>query len=318
MPENLKKQTHPNVILSICCMSLLLIAMDVTIVNVALPSIEHELHASVAQLQWIIDAYTLVLASLLMLSGSMSDRFGRRRIFQIGLTMFSLGSLLCSIAPNIHTLILFRGLQGIGASMLNPVALSIIANAFTVPKERARAVGIWGAVAGASLALGPLIGGALVQTIGWRAIFWINLPISIAAILLTALFVPESKAPRARRPDPSVSSSSSASSVRSPTPSSIAPSLAGAHRTSSRSWAPHSRSFFSSFCTNTADSSHRQIRSSTCASSAASRSPPPRCWASAPSVASLASSSSTRFTCSRYAISQPSRPGSAHCHSLSR
>ena len=196
------KPTHPNVILAICCMSLLLIAMDVTIVNVALPDIQRDLHATVPQLQWIIDAYTLVLASLLMLSGSMSDRFGRRRVFQIGLTMFSLGSLLCSIAPNIHGLILFRGIQGIGASMLNPVALSIIANAFTVPKDRARAVGVWGAVAGASLALGPLIGGALTQTIGWRSIFWINLPISITAIVLTAIFVPESKAPRARRPDP--------------------------------------------------------------------------------------------------------------------
>ncbi len=196
------KPTHPNAILAICCMSLLLIAMDVTIVNVALPDIERDLHATVAQLQWVIDAYTLVLASLLMLSGSMSDRFGRRRIFQIGLAMFSLGSLLCSIAPNIHGLILFRGIQGIGASMLNPVALSIIANAFTVPKERARAVGIWGAVAGASLALGPLIGGGLTQTVGWRSIFWINLPISVTAIVLTALFVPESKAPRARRPDP--------------------------------------------------------------------------------------------------------------------
>ena len=196
------KPTHPNAILAICCMSMLLIAMDVTIVNVALPDIERDLHATVAQLQWIIDSYTLVLASLLMLSGSMSDRFGRRRVFQIGLALFSLGSLLCSIAPNIHGLILFRGIQGIGASMLNPVALSIIANAFTVPRDRARAVGVWGAVAGASLALGPLIGGALTQTIGWRSIFWINLPISITAIVLTAIFVPESKAPRARRPDP--------------------------------------------------------------------------------------------------------------------
>jgi EmrB/QacA subfamily drug resistance transporter len=183
-------------------MSLLLIAMDVTIVNVALPSIQHDLHATIPQLQWIIDAYTLVLASLLMLSGSMSDRFGRRRIFQIGLALFSLGSLACSLAPNIHMLILFRGLQGIGASMLNPVALSIIANAFTEPKARARAVGVWGAVAGASLALGPLLGGALTQTIGWRSIFWVNVPVSIAAIVLTALFVPESKAPRPRRPDP--------------------------------------------------------------------------------------------------------------------
>jgi EmrB/QacA subfamily drug resistance transporter len=199
MPD---KPTHPNVILAICCMSLLLIAMDVTIVNVALPDIQRDLHATVPQLQWIIDAYTLVLASLLMFSGSMSDRFGRRRIFQIGLTMFSLGSLLCSVAPSIHGLILYRGIQGIGASMLNPVALSIIATAFTVPKERARAVGIWGAVAGASLALGPLLGGALTQTIGWRSIFWVNVPISVAAIILTAIYVPESKAPRARRPDP--------------------------------------------------------------------------------------------------------------------
>jgi EmrB/QacA subfamily drug resistance transporter len=183
-------------------MSLLLIAMDVTIVNVALPSIEHELHATVPQLQWIVDAYTLVLASLLMLSGSMADRFGRRRVFQLGLSLFTLGSLACSLAPNIHMLIAFRALQGIGASMLNPVALSIIANVITEPRARAHALGIWGAVAGASLALGPVIGGALVQTIGWRAIFWINLPFSITAIALTALFVPESKAPQPRRPDP--------------------------------------------------------------------------------------------------------------------
>jgi EmrB/QacA subfamily drug resistance transporter len=196
------KHTHPNLILAICCMSLLLIAMDVTIVNVALPAIQHDLQATIPQLQWIIDAYTLVLASLLMLSGSMSDRFGRRRVFQIGLILFSLGSLLCSVAPNIEGLILFRGVQGIGASMLNPVALSIIANAFTEPRDRARAVGIWGAVTGVSLALGPLIGGALTQTIGWRSIFWVNVPVSIAAIILTALFVPESKAPRARRSDP--------------------------------------------------------------------------------------------------------------------
>ena len=201
-PRTPAKPTHPNLILGICCMSLLLIAMDVTIVNVALPAIQHDLRATIPQLQWIIDAYTLVLASLLMLSGSMSDRFGRRRVFQIGLTLFSLGSLLCSVAPSIEGLILFRGIQGIGASMLNPVALSIIANSFTEPKERARAVGIWGAVAGASLALGPLLGGALTQTIGWRSIFWVNVPVSIAAIILTAIYVPESKAPRARRPDP--------------------------------------------------------------------------------------------------------------------
>ena len=194
--------THPNLILAICCMSLLIVGMDVTIVNVALPSIQCDLHATLAGLQWIVDAYTLVVASLLMLAGSMSDRFGRRRVFQIGLLVFTAGSLLCSLAHSMERLIAYRAIQGLGASMLNPVALSIIANAFPNPKNRARAVGVWGAVAGVSLAVGPLIGGALVQAVGWRSIFWINLPIGIIAIVLAARFVPESKAPKARRVDP--------------------------------------------------------------------------------------------------------------------
>jgi EmrB/QacA subfamily drug resistance transporter len=194
--------THPNIILAICCCSLLLVGMDVTIVNVALPVIQHDLHASLSGLQWILDAYTLVVASLLMLSGSMSDRFGRRRVFQIGLTLFTAGSFLCSLAHSIDQLIFYRALQGLGASMLNPVALSIIANAFPAPRDRARAVGVWGAVSGISLALGPILGGALTQSIGWRSIFWINIPIGLVAALLAALFVPESKAPRARAFDP--------------------------------------------------------------------------------------------------------------------
>jgi EmrB/QacA subfamily drug resistance transporter len=197
-----KRTTHPNLILTICCMSVLILSMDVTIVNVALPAIQKDLHAHLAGLQWILDAYTLVVASFLMLSGSMSDRFGRRRVFQIGLGLFTLASLLCSRAKTIEELTGFRALQGFGASMLNPVALSIIANAFPEPKARGRAVGIWGAVAGVSLGIGPLIGGALTQAIGWRSIFWINVPIGIAAALLAALFVPESKAARARAFDP--------------------------------------------------------------------------------------------------------------------
>jgi EmrB/QacA subfamily drug resistance transporter len=196
------RSTHPSLILAICCMSLLVVGMDVTIVNVALPAIQHDLHATLSGLQWILDAYTLVVASLLMVSGSMSDRFGRRRVFQIGLLLFTAGSLLCSMAHSIGQLVGFRALQGLGASMLNPVALSIIANAFPEPKARARAVGIWGAVAGVSLAIGPLVGGALTQTVGWRSIFWINLPICLAAAALAAMFVPESKAPRARAFDP--------------------------------------------------------------------------------------------------------------------
>jgi EmrB/QacA subfamily drug resistance transporter len=197
-----KPPTHPNLILAICCMSLLIVGMDVTIVNVALPSIQKDLHAPLAGLQWILDAYTLVVASFLMLAGSISDRFGRRRIFQIGLAVFTLGSLLCSRSASIQQLIGFRALQGFGASMLNPVALSIIANAFPDPKGRARAVGIWGGVAGLSLGIGPLIGGALTETIGWRSIFWINVPIGIIASLLAARYVPESKAARARAFDP--------------------------------------------------------------------------------------------------------------------
>ena len=197
-----RRTTHPNLILAICCTSLLIVAMDVTIVNVALPAIQKDLQAHLAGLQWILDAYTLVVASFLMLSGSMSDRFGRRRVFQIGLGVFTLGSLLCSQSRTIEQLIGFRAVQGIGASMLNPVALSIIANAFPDPKARARAVGIWGAVAGVSLGIGPLIGGALTQTIGWRSIFWINVPIGIVAAILAARFVPESKAARARAFDP--------------------------------------------------------------------------------------------------------------------
>jgi EmrB/QacA subfamily drug resistance transporter len=189
-------------ILLICCMSLLIVGLDVTIVNVALPSIGHDLGASVSGLQWTIDAYTLVLASLLMLSGSMADRFGRKRTFVVGLAVFSAGSLLCSLAPSLGLLIVFRMLQAVGGSMLNPVAMSIITNTFTDPKERAQAVGVWGAVVGVSMALGPVLGGILVSTAGWRSIFWINIPVGLVAIVLALRYVPESRAPRARRFDP--------------------------------------------------------------------------------------------------------------------
>jgi EmrB/QacA subfamily drug resistance transporter len=189
-------------ILAICCMSLVIVALDNTIVNVALPSIQRDLHASVSGLQWTVDAYTLVLASFLMLAGSTADRLGRRRIFQIGLAAFTLGSLLCSLAPGLGWLVAFRMLQAIGGSMLNPVAMSIIVNTFTDRAERARAIGLWGGTFGVSLALGPVIGGALIASVGWRGIFWVNIPVGVAAIALTALFVPESRAPHPRRLDP--------------------------------------------------------------------------------------------------------------------
>ncbi|MDX6349288.1 MAG: hypothetical protein QOF84_4078 [Streptomyces sp.] len=189
-------------VLAICCMSLLIVSLDNTILNVALPSLRRDLHASVSGLQWTIDAYTLVLASLLMLAGSTADRIGRRRVFQTGLAIFTTASVLCSIAPSLQWLIVFRMLQAIGGSMLNPVAMSIITNTFTERRERARAIGVWGGVVGISMAAGPIIGGALVEYASWRAIFWINVPIGLAALLLTARYVPESRAPKARRVDP--------------------------------------------------------------------------------------------------------------------
>ena len=129
-------------------MSVLIVGLDVTIVNVALPSIGQEFHSPLSGLQWTIDAYTLVLASLLMLSGSTADRLGRKRTFMIGLCTFAAGSLLCSIAPNLTMLVIFRMVQAVGGSMLNPVAMSIITNTFTVARERAQAIGIWAAMVG--------------------------------------------------------------------------------------------------------------------------------------------------------------------------
>ncbi|MCW2869773.1 MFS transporter [Actinacidiphila oryziradicis] len=202
MPEPSLDRRRRMIILAICCMSLLLVSLDNTILNVALPAMRKDLHASIPGLQWTIDAYTLVLAALLMLSGSTADRIGRRRVFQTGLVLFTAGSALCSLAPTLGWLVVFRMVQAVGGSMLNPVAMSIITNAFTDPKERARAIGVWGGVVGISMAAGPIIGGALVQFSNWRSVFWINVPIGLAALVLTTRYVPESRAPKPRRVDP--------------------------------------------------------------------------------------------------------------------
>ena len=189
-------------VLVICSSSLFIVGLDSTIVNIALPSIGRDLHASVAGLQWTVDGYALVLASLLMLSGATADRVGRRRVFQIGLATFTAGSALCSLAPGLGWLVAFRMIQAVGGSMLNPVAMSIITNTFTERTERARAIGVWSATYGLSMSLGPVVGGLLVDSIGWRGTFYVNIPVGLAAIALTARFVPESRAPRPRRPDP--------------------------------------------------------------------------------------------------------------------
>nr|WP_250574591.1 MFS transporter [Nonomuraea sediminis] len=189
-------------VLGICCASVIVVVMDISIVNVALPTIRRDLHASVSGMQWTVDAYTLVLAGFLVLAGSTADRVGRRRVFQVGLVVFGVGSLLCGLAPSIGWLIAARAVQAVGGTMLNPVAMAIVATTFPDPAERARAIGVFGSVTGLSLALGPILGGALVDGFGWHSIFWINVPIVVAAIGCTALFVPESRAARARRFDP--------------------------------------------------------------------------------------------------------------------
>jgi len=190
------------IVLAICCSALFMVGLDNTIVIVGLPSIGASLHTAVSGLQWTIAGYTIVLASLLIFSGAAADRIGRRTIFQVGLSLFTLGSWLCSLAPSLAWLIAFRVLQGIGGSMLAPAALGIITNIFSAPKDRAKAIGVWDGVSGLSMALGPIAGGILVGSVGWRGIFWANIPVGLAAVALTALLVPDSRAERGRKADP--------------------------------------------------------------------------------------------------------------------
>ncbi|WP_229813489.1 MFS transporter [Lentzea flava] len=190
------------IVLTICCFSLFIVGLDNTVVNLALPTIQHDLHADVSELQWTLDAYMLAVASLVVLSGSTGDRFGRRRTFLAGLTTFGLGSLLCSIAPNAGLLIAFRAVQGAGGSLMTPSALSIISSVFTNPRDRVRAIGVWSSVTGFSMAIGPLAGGLLVDVAGWRSIFWLNVPLVIIVAGLSRIFTPESMALRPGRFDP--------------------------------------------------------------------------------------------------------------------
>src|SRR6185437_259128 len=169
--------------------------------NVALPTVQASLHASLAGLQWVADAYLLVIASLLLLTGSMADRFGRKRLFITGLAGFSAGSLLCSLAPNVGSLVGLRMLQALGGSMLTPVSLSIVRTVFTDARERARALGIWSGIFGIAAACGPVMGGVLVSGVGWRSVFWVNVPIGLLMLAACRRYVPESRAPRARRVD---------------------------------------------------------------------------------------------------------------------
>ncbi|MDV8011963.1 MFS transporter [Rhodococcus sp. IEGM 1241] len=188
-------------ILAICCTSLFVVGLDTTIVNVALPAIGEGFGVGTVGLEWIVNAYTLVLASLLISSGALADRFGRRRIFQIGLVVFGVASIVCALAPSVGVLIAARIAQGVGGSMLSPVALAVVVNVMTDPKERAKAIGVWAAVFGLSMAAGPIVGGVLIESFGWRSVFWINVPVIAVVLVLTAVFVPQSRAEQPRRLD---------------------------------------------------------------------------------------------------------------------
>jgi len=171
---------------------LFMIMLDNTVVNVALPSIEKDLHITISQLEWIVTAYALVFAALLITGGKLADLFGRRKIFIVGLVVFSLSSLACGFAPNAGFLIGARAVQGIGAALMNPATLSIITATFP-PKQRGQAIGIWAGVSALALAIGPLAGGLIVDNIGWNWIFFVNVPVGALGIVVSYFFIKESR-----------------------------------------------------------------------------------------------------------------------------
>jgi EmrB/QacA subfamily drug resistance transporter len=188
--------------LAVLCLSLLLIVVDASIVNVALPSLVRELHASTTSLQWVTDAYTLAMAGLLLSLGSLGDRIGRQRTLAGGLIVFGLGSALAGLSWSAGTLIASRVVMGIGAAAIMPATLSILTNVFTVPGERAKAIAMWSAVSGLGIAMGPTLGGWLLEHFSWGSIFTVNLPIVAVALIAGRLVVPPSRNPRPDALDP--------------------------------------------------------------------------------------------------------------------
>jgi EmrB/QacA subfamily drug resistance transporter len=182
------------------CTGVFMLLLDITIVNVALPYIQQAFHASLADLQWVIDAYALTLAAFLLTSGSVADIAGRRLVFAVGIVVFTIGSALCGLAGDPTFLTLSRAFQGIGGAIMFATSLALLADAFP-PRERGVAFGVFGAVTGIAVAIGPVLGGALTSWLSWRWIFFVNLPIGVFALIVTLREVAESKAPVAKRPD---------------------------------------------------------------------------------------------------------------------
>lgn len=204
MPASATAPRHalasPHWTLAAACFSQFMIQLDVTIVNVTLPSIQRALDADAGRLVWIIDAYVLPLAALILLGGTLGDLVGRKRIFLLGYVAFTLTSVGCALAPTDVWLIAFRALQGVGAALLAPSSLSILTHAYPA-ERRAWAIGMWATISGLGFGMGPVLAGLLVDAWGWAAIFWVNVPIGVAGAVVTALAVRESSNPHARRLD---------------------------------------------------------------------------------------------------------------------
>ena len=189
-------------ILAVLVLALLVTSIDHTIINVALPRLVGDLGASAADLQWVVASYTVVFAGLLLTAGSLGDRFGRRRGLLVGLTTFLAGSIAAASATSTTMLIAARGVMGVGGALIMPTTLSILVNAFGDPRERAKAIAVWTAASGAGIALGPIVGGALMRSFSWSSVFWINVPLLVAAIVGALHVVPDSRDPHATRLDP--------------------------------------------------------------------------------------------------------------------
>src|SRR4051794_21852735 len=184
--------------LAVVCLATAVLMLDIAVVNTALPHIADDLDAGLSGLQWVVDAYTLALASVVLTAGSVADRIGRRRVFSVGLVVFTAASIACAMAGSIELLDVARGIQGIGGALLFATSLSLLAQAFPEPQERIKALGAYGAAIGAAFAFGPLVGGALTSAFGWEAVFLVNVPLGIAGMALTVRYVQESRDANAR------------------------------------------------------------------------------------------------------------------------
>ncbi len=207
-PHHLEEEIDPRVherrwlILGVLCMSLLIIVMDNTILNVAIPSLITELGATNSQVQWIIDSYVLVFAGLLLTTGSLSDRFGRKGALQLGIVLFGIGSAAAAMSSSANGLIFTRAFMGIGGALIMPATLSILINVFRDPVERGRAIAVWAGFSGLGVAIGPITGGFLLEHFSWSSVFWVNLPIGVTALVLGAFLVPTSRDPNQGKIDP--------------------------------------------------------------------------------------------------------------------